>query len=215
MINLKKIFVPLLCVVVFSLTSCLKDDNSESYKFVPLTQEEKSEQIFKMQGYYEGCIYYNFNNYSMVFADSAKVKWMVTAKDSMLTIKDFPMKAFATNMNNAKMKEVLLNDSTNFVTARIYLYRPYGTTGKLENSYFNCLPYGSEELKVTVPMKIDNEEKNVKLIFDSSYQNRIYATGIYDNKKDFSFNMILKEIIVENGSNYYLNELVAFYGYKQ
>jgi hypothetical protein len=118
-------------------------------------------------------------------------------------------------MNDAKMKEVLLNDSVHSLQARIYLYRPWGTSGKLECSYFNCIPYGTEELKLVVPMKINDEIKNVTLFFDSNYQNKIYATGIFDNKKDFSFNMILKQINVENGSNYYLNELVGFYGYRQ
>ena len=54
MITLKKLFIPILCVVVFSLTSCLKDDDSDTYTFVPLTQQEKSEQIQKMQGNYKG-----------------------------------------------------------------------------------------------------------------------------------------------------------------
>ena len=215
MITLKKLFLPVLCVVVFSLTSCLKDDDSEAYTFVPLTQQEKSEQIQKMQGNYKGCVYYKLNEYRMVFTDSAKVEWTVSAPDSMLTIRNFPMKAFAINMNDPKMKEVLLNDSVHSLQARIYLYRPWGTSGKLECSYFNCIPYGTEELKVVVPMKIDNEIKNVTLVFDSNYQNKIYAAGIFDNKKDFSFNMILKQINVENGSNYYLNELVGFYGYRQ
>lgn len=215
MITLKKLFIPILCVVVFSLTSCLKDDDSDTYTFVPLTQQEKSEQIQKMQGNYKGCVYYNLNNYSMVFTDSAKVEWMVSATDSMLTIRNFPMKIFANNVNDPKMKEALLNDSVHSLEARIYLYRPWGTSGKLEYSYFNCIPYGTEELKVVIPMKIDYEIKNVTFVFDTNYQNRFYATGVFDNKKDFSFNTILKQIIVENGSYNSLNELVGFYGYRQ
>ena len=212
--DLKKMTVFMLLVVTFALSACIKDD-SEDYTFVPLSQAEKTMQINNMQGTYNGCAFYNINTGNWTIGDSIKTSWTITANDSTLSIKNFPMKVFASNVVNSQLKEALLNDSVHTLNARIYLYRPWGTTGTLSYSYFNCIPYSTEDLCAVIPLIIDNEEKNVTFVFDTSFYTSFYANGVFDNKKDLSFNLILKEIQIENGSHFMATTLVMFYGYKQ
>ena len=124
------------------------------------------------------------------------------------------MKAFTSAIDNLEMKEAFSNDSTQTLKLSVYLYRPWGTSGPLSNAYFNAIPKGTEQLKVTVPMTFGSEVKNTTLQFGTNFRNAFYAEGAFDNQKAMYFYMILEKITVENGPTCYANTMIAFSGTK-
>ena len=214
MITLKKTLLPLMAFAMMTLVACNSDDNEDSYIYVPLTPAEKAEQINNMQGTYQGHCFFAPDLYFLAFTDSVKASWTVTASDSVITIDNFPMKAFTPAIENLEMKEAFSNDSTQTLKVNVYLYRPWGTSGPLTNAFFNAIPKGTEEMKTTVPMKFGSEVKNTTLHFATNFRNTFYAEGAFDNKKAMYFYMILEKISVENGPMYYANTMIAFSGTK-
>ena len=212
--TLKKTILPLMVIALMALVACNSDDNEDSYIYVPLTPAEKAEQINHMQGTYQGKCFFAPDLYYLAFTDSVKASWTVTASDSLITINNFPMKAFTSAIDNLEMKEAFSNDSTQTLKLSVYLYRPWGTSGTLSNAYFNAIPKGTEQLKVTVPMTFGSEVKNTTLQFGTSFRNAFYAEGAFDNQKAMYFYMILEKISVENGPMYYANTMIAFSGTK-
>lgn len=214
MITLKKTLLPLMAFAMMTLVACNSDDNEETYTYVPLTPAEKAEQINRMQGTYKGQCFFAPDLYFLAFTDSVKASWTVTASDSVITIDNFPMKAFTPAIENLEMKEAFSNDSTQTLKVNVYLYRPWGTSGPLTNAFFNAIPKGTEEMKTTVPMKFGSEVKNTTLHFATNFRNTFYATGAFDNKNAMYFYMILEKIVVEDGPTYYANTMVGFTGTK-
>ena len=212
--TLKKTIMPLMVIAMMALVACNSDDNEDSYIYVPLTPAEKAEQINHMQGTYQGKCFFAPDLYYLAFTDSVKASWTVTASDSVITINNFPMKAFTSAIDNLEMKEAFSNDSTQTLKLSVYLYRPWGTSGTLSNAYFNAIPKGTEQLKVTVPMTFGSEVKNTTLQFGTNFRNAFYAEGAFDNQKAMYFYMILEKISVENGPMYYANTMIAFSGTK-
>ena len=212
--TLKKTILPLMTIAMMALAACSNDDNEDSYIYVPLTPAEKAEQINNMQGTYQGQCFFAPDMYYLAFTDSVKASWTVTASDSVITINNFPMKVFTPAIDNLEMKEAFSNDSLQTLKLSVYFYRPWGTSGPLTNAYFNAIPKGTEQLKVTVPMTFGSEVKNTTLQFGTSFRNAFYAEGAFDNKKAMYFYMILEKISVENGPTYYANTMIAFSGTK-
>lgn len=210
--TLKKTIFPFVFAALAALVSCNNDD-VEEYIYVPLTNAEKTQQINAMQGTYSGLCYYSPDNYLQAFTDSAKAEWVITAPDSTITIRNFPLKVFANNIINSEVKEALKNDSTQTLKLAVYLYRPWGTSGQLTNSYFNAIPKGSEELKADLPLTFGEEQRNATFVFSNNYNYSYYATGVFDNKSMY-FYMILEKIIIENGPTCDANALVVFAGSK-
>ena len=194
--TLKKTILPLMAIAMMALAACSNDDNEDSYIYVPLTPAEKAEQINNMQGTYQGQCFFAPDMYYLAF------------------INNFPMKVFTPAIDNLEMKEAFSNDSLQTLKLSVYLYRPWGTSGPLTNAYFNAIPKGTEQLKVTVPMTFGSEVKNTTLQFGTSFRNAFYAEGAFDNKKAMYFYMILEKISVENGPMYYANTMIAFSGTK-
>lgn len=211
--TLRKTIFPFVIAALAALVSCNNDD-VEEYIYVPLTNAEKTEQINAMQGSYSGLCYFAPDNYYQAFTDSVKAEWVITAPDSTITIRNFPLKVFANNVINTEVKEALKNDSSQTMKVAVYLYRPWGTSGPLANCYFNAIPRGSEDLKVDMPLTFGEEQKNATFVFTTNYNNSYYATGVYDNKKNMYFYMILEKIIIENGPTCDANSLVVFAGSK-
>lgn len=212
-LNTKKILVVMIVGVFVSLASCNSNDDSSPYVFVPLTQAEKTQQINQMQGDYVGYIHYNYSYLYYAYMDSVKVNWNVRANDSTLTIQNFPMKVFVENIVDKNMREALQNDSIHSIPSRVVLYRPWGTTGTLQNAYFNFIPKGSNDFTVEIPLEIDGVEKKVSFIFNSVYMNSTYSVGAF-NTNEMAFNMILKQLKIEGERTYDANTLVVIYGKK-
>ena len=211
--TLKKTILPLMAIAMMALAACSNDDNEDSYIYVPLTPAEKAEQINNMQGTYQGQCFFAPDMYYLAFTDSVKASWTVTASDSVITINNFPMKVFVENIVDKNMREALQNDSIHSIPSRVVLYRPWGTTGTLQNAYFNFIPKGSSDFTVEIPLEIDGVEKKVSFIFNSVYMNSTYSVGAF-NTNEMAFNMILKQLKIEGERTYDANTLVVFYGKK-
>ena len=157
--------------------------------------------------------HYNYSYLYYAYMDSVKVNWNVRANDSTLTIQNFPMKVFVENIVDKNMREALQNDSIHSIPSRVVLYRPWGTTGTLQNAYFNFIPKGSSDFTVEIPLEIDGVEKKVSFIFNSVYMNSTYSVGAF-NTNEMAFNMILKQLKIEGERTYDANTLVVIYGKK-
>jgi len=209
-----KMLLPMLLVAALAFVSCNTNDDVEPYVYEYLTQAEKTQQINDMKGQYTGLCRFAPDNYFQVFTDSVEVSWTVDATDTTLVIENFPMKAFAKSIVNTQVQEALKNDSTHSLTTRLYLYRPWGSSGPLKNCYFDVIPQGSKELEVVVPLDYGGEVKNTTFVFGTDYRNSISSVGEYVAKETFLFYLILNQIKVENGPTCDAYTLLGFVGKK-
>lgn len=201
----------LVAIAAIVLTAC--SEEVEGYQYVPLTKAEKTEQINSMKGNYTGKAFFALNGYYQAFTDSVEVVWTVNAVDSTLTISNFPMKVFATGIQDEAMKAVLQSENTHSLVSKIYLYRPWGSSGSLQMCYFNIIPTGSQQLVVTMPLTIDGTEKEATLLFETEYADKFYSTGAYDKEKYMMFYLILKQLVADDRV-FDAETIVAFYGTK-
>lgn len=211
--NFKKTLLPMLMLMlaVSTLVSCNNDD-VEEYVYVPLTPAELAQQINEMRGNYEGSLYYRYIPTYNVFNDSTGAQWRVSATDSIMTIENVRLKAFATYIQNQELRQALENDSTQNLSVRLSLYRPWGTEGTLQTYWFGATPVGTQDYVVTLPLKVGEETKNVTLNFSSNFYNN-YSAGYFGNNEMLVY-LVLQTASIEGGGTYNADAVVLFYGKK-
>ena len=199
--NFKKTLLPMLMLMlaVSTLVSCNNDD-VEEYVYVPLTPAELAQQINEMRGNYEGSLYYRYIPTYNVFNDSTGAQWRVSAT------------AFATYIQNQELRQALENDSTQNLSVRLSLYRPWGTEGTLQTYWFGATPFGTKDYVVTLPLKVGEETKNVTLNFSSNFYNN-YSAGYFNNNEMMVY-LVLQTASIEGGGTYNADAVVLFYGKK-
>lgn len=214
-------------IAVFTLgmfTACGDDDENTTTEYTPLTSAEKAAQMNAMVGHYTGTLGYDaqYNYYAggLVYNDTVKdVQLDITASDSTLTFKNFPLKVFAFSASDTTLKAVLYSDTTVTMKVRLALYKPYYTSSSLTNYYYyETIPLdASSDNTWTSTFNIEAGDKTyaVEIDFAQAFTiagSYLYSSGAYYND-ELSFFLLTKSISI-NGASYNFNQIIHFYGSK-
>lgn len=195
---MRKITLFMLCLLAgLSLTACLGDDDNSNAPKV-LTDAEKAAQLSAISGDYEGQVF--FSNDTIMRTDSLEVSWRITAMDSMLTIRNFPVRILANGIVNTEARSILNTDSREMLHAYIIPYaNNYGTEGHYT---FLIIP---KEGTFSFTVEKDEVEHQVKVVFaqsmtaQSSLQGYglFYSVGEYLSKEMMAF-FLIKDVVIDN-----------------
>lgn len=118
-----KLFALILCCIAsVSFVSCSDNDDSGSNYQPPTTAQIKA-AYESIKGSYTGkLVYPTFSTAKSSVLDTLDTSWEIS-NDSMLVIKDFPTKALASNITDAKLKEALANAPAQNLNCRFGFYQ--------------------------------------------------------------------------------------------
>ena len=206
------------CMIFVGLASCGDDDD---LKHTPtpgtgkdstrtyLTPEERAAQLRDMQGVYKGWAYFKYNDNISRYKDSAMVSATVTSNDSLMVIKNLPLRIITNRLDRSYAQHL---DSTAVIpdieaTVRIYL--PAGYTADRANMYehwFWFLPRG-KNYQMTFPVTYDGQERNMTLTFAPNYSS-FASNGAFLIRR-MLFNVIISSVSLEGVfNNQAINEIL-------
>lgn len=206
------------CMIFVGLASCGDDDDlkptpnpgtGKDSTRTYLTPEERAAQLRDMQGVYKGWAYFKYNDNISRYKDSAMVSATVTSNDSLMVIKNLPLRII-TNRLDRSLRSAL--DSTAVIpdieaTVRIYL--PAGYTADRANMYehwFWFLPRG-KNYQMTFPVTYDGQERNMTLTFAPNYSS-FASNGAFLIRR-MLFNVIISSVSLEGVfNNQAINEIL-------
>lgn len=207
------------CMIFVGLASCGDDDDlkptpnpgtGKDSTRTYLTPEERAAQLRDMQGVYKGWAYFKYNDNISRYKDSAMVSATVTSNDSLMVIKNLPLRIITNRLDRSYAQHL---DSTAVIpdieaTVRIYL--PAGYTANRANMYehwFWFLPRG-KNYQMTFPVTYDGQERNMTLTFAPNYSS-FASNGAFLIRR-MLFNVIISSVSLEGVfNNQAINEILA------
>ena len=206
------------CMIFVGLASCGDDDDlkptpnpgtGKDSTRTYLTPEERAAQLRDMQGVYKGWAYFKYNDNISRYKDSAMVSATVTSNDSLMVIKNLPLRIITNRLDRSYAQHL---DSTAVIpdieaTVRIYL--PAGYTRVSSNMYehwFWFLPRG-KNYQMTFPVTYDGQERNMTLTFAPNYSS-FASNGAFLIRR-MLFNVIISSVSLEGVfNNQAINEIL-------
>lgn len=206
------------CMIFVGLASCGDDDDlkptpnpgtGKDSTRTYLTPEERAAQLRDMQGVYKGWAYFKYNDNISRYKDSAMVSATVTSNDSLMVIKNLPLRIITNRLDRSYAQHL---DSTAVIpdieaTVRIYL--PAGYTADRANMYehwFWFLPRG-KNYQMTFPVTYDGQERNMTLTFAPNYSS-FASNGAFLIRR-MLFNVIISSVSLEGVfNNQAINEIL-------
>lgn len=206
------------CIIFVGLASCGDDDDlkptpnpgtGKDSTRTYLTPEERAAQLRDMQGVYKGWAYFKYNDNISRYKDSAMVSATVTSYDSLMVIKNLPLRIITNRLDRSYAQHL---DSTAVIpdieaTVRIYL--PAGYTADRANMYehwFWFLPRG-KNYQMTFPVTYDGQERNMTLTFAPNYSS-FASNGAFLIRR-MLFNVIISSVSLEGVfNNQAINEIL-------
>lgn len=206
------------CMIFVGLASCGDDDDlkptpnpgtGKDSTRTYLTPEERAAQLRDMQGVYKGWAYFKYNDNISRYKDSAMVSATVTSNDSLMVIKNLPLRIITNRLDRSYAQHL---DSTAVIpdieaTVRIYL--PAGYTAVRANMYehwFWFLPRG-KNYQMTFPVTYDGQERNMTLTFAPNYSS-FASNGAFLIRR-MRFNVIISSVSLEGVfNNQAINEIL-------
>lgn len=206
------------CMIFVGLASCGDDDDlkptpnpgtGKDSTRTYLTPEERAAQLRDMQGVYKGWAYFKYNDNISRYKDSAMVSATVTSNDSLMVIKNLPLRIITNRLDRSYAQHL---DSTAVIpdieaTVRIYL--PAGYTADRANMYehwFWFLPRG-KNYQMTFPVTCDGQERNMTLTFAPNYSS-FASNGAFLIRR-MLFNVIISSVSLEGVfNNQAINEIL-------
>ena len=206
------------CMIFVGLASCGDDDDlkptpnpgtGKDSTRTYLTPEERAAQLRDMQGVYKGWAYFKYNDNISRYKDSAMVSAPVTSHDSLMVLKNLPLRVFTNRLDRSYAQHL---DSTAVIpdieaTVRIYL--PAGYTADRANMYehwFWFLPRG-KNYQMTFPVTYDGQERNMTLTFAPNYSS-FASNGAFLIRR-MLFNVIISSVSLEGVfNNQAINEIL-------
>ena len=206
------------CMIFVGLASCGDDDDlkptpnpgtGKDSTRTYLTPEERAAQLRDMQGVYKGWAYFKYNDNISRYKDSAMVSATVTSNDSLMVIKNLPLRIITNRLDRSYAQHL---DSTAVIpdieaTVRIYL--PAGYTADRANMYehwFWFLPRG-KNYQMTFPVTDDGQERNMTLTFAPNYSS-FASNGAFLIRR-MLFNVIISSVSLEGVfNNQAINEIL-------
>lgn len=206
------------CMIFVGLASCGDDDDlkptpnpgtGKDSTRTYLTPEERAAQLRDMQGVYKGWAYFKYNDNISRYKDSAMVSATVTSNDSLMVIKNLPLRIITNRLDRSLAQHL---DSTAVIpdieaTVRIYL--PAGYTADRANMYehwFWFLPRG-KNYQMTFPVTYDGQERNMTLTFAPNYSS-FASNGAFLIRR-MLFNVIISSVSLEGVfNNQAINEIL-------
>lgn len=206
------------CMIFVGLASCGDDDDlkptpnpgtGKDSTRTNLTPEERAAQLRDMQGVYKGWAYFKYNDNISRYKDSAMVSATVTSNDSLMVIKNLPLRIITNRLDRSYAQHL---DSTAVIpdieaTVRIYL--PAGYTADRANMYehwFWFLPRG-KNYQMTFPVTYDGQERNMTLTFAPNYSS-FASNGAFLIRR-MLFNVIISSVSLEGVfNNQAINEIL-------
>lgn len=206
------------CMIFVGLASCGDDDDlkptpnpgtGKDSTRTYLTPEERAAQLRDMQGVYKGWAYFKYNDNISRYKDSAMVSATVTSNDSLMVIKNLPLRIITNCLDRSYAQHL---DSTAVIpdieaTVRIYL--PAGYTADRANMYehwFWFLPRG-KNYQMTFPVTYDGQERNMTLTFAPNYSS-FASNGAFLIRR-MLFNVIISSVSLEGVfNNQAINEIL-------
>lgn len=206
------------CMIFVGLASCGDDDDlkptpnpgtGKDSTRTYLTPEERAAQLRDMQGVYKGWAYFKYNDNISRYKDSAMVSATVTSNDSLMVIKNLPLRIITNRLDRSFAQHL---DSTAVIpdieaTVRIYL--PAGYTADRANMYehwFWFLPRG-KNYQMTFPVTYDGQGRNMTLTFAPNYSS-FASNGAFLIRR-MLFNVIISSVSLEGVfNNQAINEIL-------
>ncbi len=206
------------CMIFVGLASCGDDDDlkptpnpgtGKDSTRTYLTPEERAAQLRDMQGVYKGWAYFKYNDNISRYKDSAMVSATVTSNDSLMVIKNLPLRIITNRLDRSYAQHL---DSTAVIpdieaTVRIYL--PAGRTPAHANMFehwFWFLPRG-KNYQMTFPVTYDGQERNMTLTFAPNYSS--FASNGAFLVRRMLFNVIISSASLEGVfNNQAINEIL-------
>lgn len=206
------------CMIFVGLASCGDDDDlkptpnpgtGKDSTRTYLTPEMRAAQLRDMQGVYKGWAYFKYNDNISRYKDSAMVSATVTSNDSLMVIKNLPLRIITNRLDRSYAQHL---DSTAVIpdieaTVRIYL--PAGYTADRANMYehwFWFLPRG-KNYQMTFPVTYDGQERNMTLTFAPNYSS-FASNGAFLIRR-MLFNVIISSVSLEGVfNNQAINEIL-------
>lgn len=206
------------CMIFVGLASCGDDDDlkptpppgtGKDSTRTYLTPEERAAQLRDMQGVYKGWAYFKYNDNISRYKDSAMVSATVTSNDSLMVIKNLPLRIITNRLDRSYAQHL---DSTAVIpdieaTVRIYL--PAGRTPAHANMFehwFWFLPRG-KNYQMTFPVTYDGQERNMTLTFAPNYSS--FASNGAFLVRRMLFNVIISSVSLEGVfNNQAINEIL-------
>lgn len=206
------------CMLFVGLASCGDDDDlkptpnpgtSKDSTRTYLTPEERTAQLRDMQGVYKGWAYFKYNDYAGKYKDSAMVSATVTSNDSLMVIKNLPLRIITNRLDRSYAQHL---DSTAVipdVEATVRIYLPAGRTPAHANMFehwFWFLPRG-KNYQMTFPVTYDGQERNMTLTFAPNYSS--FASNGAFLVRRMLFNVIISSVSLEGVfNNQAINEIL-------
>lgn len=206
------------CMIFVGLASCGDDDDlkptpnpgtSKDSTRTYLTPEERAAQLRDMQGVYKGWAYFKYNDNISRYKDSAMVSATVTSNDSLMVIKNLPLRIITNRLDRSYAQHL---DSTAVipdVEATVRIYLPAGYTADRANMYehwFWFLPRG-KNYQMTFPVTYDGQERNMTLTFAPNYSS-FASNGAFLIRR-MLFNVIISSVSLEGVfNNQAINEIL-------
>jgi hypothetical protein len=201
--------------ITWGLSSCLgSDDNDNTTTFRNLTQSEKTKSLIEAQGTYSGRLYY-YDNQNQT--DSIDLRWTLTGNDSVLTISEFPIKAFS---NSVIADTATINILKNYGTKElIFTLHPYYNT-RFDGGYYSYSLLPNMGSEVITPSDEDTQKGIVTIKFANYFLDyTINGQPIYTYPFAEYFNsqmqgyILIDELVVNNRS-FSVGKAYYFYGEK-
>ena len=101
--QLKFLSLVLGCMTVLSLSSCLKDDDSNNNG---LSASDVNQCLNIVRGDYTGHMLY-LTDLNRQTADTVDVSWSITSNDTTLTVNNFPTAAFTHYLSNKDLRDAV------------------------------------------------------------------------------------------------------------
>lgn len=206
------------CMIFVGLASCGDDDDlkptpnpgtSKDSTRTYLTPEERAAQLRDMQGVYKGWAYFKYNDNISRYKDSAMVSATVTSNDSLMVIKNLPLRIIINRLDRSYAQHL---DSTAVipdVEATVRIYLPAGRTPAHANMFehwFWFLPRG-KNYQMTFPVTYDGQERNMTLTFAPNYSS--FASNGAFLVRRMLFNVIISSVSLEGVfNNQAINEIL-------
>lgn len=206
------------CMIFVGLASCGDDDDlkptpnpgtGKDSTRTYLTPEERAAQLRDMQGVYKGWAYFKYNDNISRYKDSAMVSATVTSNDSLMVIKNLPLRIITNRLDRSYAQHL---DSTAVIpdieaTVRIYLLAGYtADRANMYEHWFWFLPRG-KNYQMTFPVTYDGQERNMTLTFAPNYSS-FASNGAFLIRR-MLFNVIISSVSLEGVfNNQAINEIL-------
>ena len=206
------------CMIFVGLASCGDDDDlkptpnpgtGKDSTRTYLTPEERAAQLRDMQGVYKGWAYFKYNDNISRYKDSAMVSATVTSNDSLMVIKNLPLRIITNRLARSYAPHLASTAVIPDIEATVRIYLPAGYTADRANMYehwFWFLPRG-KNYQMTFPVTYDGQERNMTLTFAPNYSS-FASNGAFLIRR-MLFNVIISSVSLEGVfNNQAINEIL-------